>query len=189
MLLEQPGTERSSLVQDRLLLSEQPAAAVPSNHRAQAVGRVLRAADRWVEIGWSVGDRRHVLTIVDGAGVVLVIGRPDEDEFEFLAVNRGRPVGEAVLGVLRSIAAFSEMVVVNAIGFGGPSAAVLGVLNGQQFDLLRWDENPLPAGRGHDVGCCAPGAGLGRGRIGRAGRLDLCGCADRRRTRAVPRRE
>lgn len=146
-LVEQPDTERLPLALDRLLLSEQLAASVvPSGDRTQAVGRVLRAAARWVEIGWSVGDRRHVLNIVGGAGIVLVIGRPGEDEFEFLAVNRGRPVGEAVVGVLRSIAALPEMVVVNAVGFGGPSAAVLGVLDGQQLDLLRWDENPIPPG-------------------------------------------
>lgn len=145
-LLAQPEAGRLSMAQERLMLTDHPAEAdVPTDHRALAVGRVLRAADHWVEIGWAVDDRRHVLNIAGGAGVVLVIGRPDQDEFEFLAVNRGRPIGEAVLGVLRSLES-PEMVVVNADGFGGPPSAILGVQGEQGLDLRRWDENPLPAG-------------------------------------------
>lgn len=142
-----PEDGRVSMARERLMLTDQRAdAALPTDRGALAVGRVLRAADRWIELGWSTGDRRQVLNIAGGAGVVLVVGRSDQGYFEFLAVNRGRPVGEAALGVLSSLEGLPDMVLVNAVGFGGPPSAVLGRRDCTQLNLLRWVESPLPAG-------------------------------------------
>ena len=138
-----------TMARDRLQLGDDsPASDIPTNRRAVAIGRVLLAADRWVDIGWSAGGQRRVVQVVSGAGIVVVVGRPEQDVLEFLAVNRGRPVGEAVLAILRSLEdeAPPAMVVVSADGFAGRPPAVLGIGTESGLDLFCWDEGPLPAG-------------------------------------------
>lgn len=104
------------------------------------VAAVLATAQRWVEIGVAGGGRSEVVHVVEGSGAVLIVNRRPLGVLEFAGLRPGVAIAAAVLQILTPLSAVDATgrVVVNAVGFGGPTAAIHGVRRGAGWTLARW---------------------------------------------------